>query len=497
MRKVVGGALAGALLVTAAACTQEYDDDMAMTTTPPLVLQTEAPEAAATTAATSPQDEDQTPTEVDPAQAITDPALLDQTGWVLGLLEEDAEGPAAEDSMERFAPTFLEQVSVIQLGAIFAGLRSSGPYTVTAASQSTGVGRSASLTLHSAEQPLVMTLGLDDDDRVGTLLFQPDTSGEAPTISSWADLDAALVELGGQSQVVVGQVVDGGCEVSHTTSGIDPADAAFPSGSVIKLLVLSAVGAAAEEGQLAWEQELTITPEVKSLPSGVLQDREDGSTVTVREAAELMISISDNTATDLLIEAVGQRGLRAAAVAAGMDPTRIMPVATTRQLFQLGWQVDSEVRDRWAEAVVPERREAILADLPEELDVPPAAVTVPVWESGVDWFLTGAEICSLHARLQQQATSEPAAPVREILAVNPGLTPPDGVAYQAFKGGSVPGVLATSFYVETTGGSADPDGAAPEGMVLVVQTRSSEAVDQMRALTIVEAGLQHLAAGPG
>ncbi|ANS80206.1 Beta-lactamase [Serinicoccus hydrothermalis] len=496
MRRLVGGALAGALVL--AGCTQEYDDDMAMTTTPPLVLETSAPEEAAATSA--PTTDAQPAEPVDPATAIPEEELLEQTEWVLGLLEEDATGPAAEESARRFAPTFLEEVSVIQLGTIFAGLRGSAPYTVTSAAQSEGVGRTATLTLHAADQPLVMTLSLDENDQIASLLFQPDTSGEAPQISSWPDLDEALTELGGQSQVVVGDVRDGTCEVTYTTRGLDPGEA-FPSGSVVKLLVLAAVADAAQEGDLAWEDELTITPDVTSLPSGVLQDREDGSTVTVREAAELMISISDNTATDLLIEAVGQGALRESVTTAGLDTTRIMPVPTTRQIFQLGWQVDSEVRDRWAEAAVPESREAILADLPEELDVPAAAVTVPVWESGVDWFLTGAEICSLHARLQQQATSGAGEPVREILATNPGLTPPDGVTYQAFKGGSVPGVLALSFYLETSRETeetdGDPDASPPGGVVLVVQTRSEEAIDQMRAVTIIEAGLQHLAQGPG
>ncbi|WP_368773566.1 serine hydrolase [Spongiactinospora gelatinilytica] len=39
---------------------------------------------------------------------------------------------------------------------------------------------------------------------------------------------------------------------------------------------------------------------MKSFPSSILQDRPDNSQAPLREAATLMISISDNTATDLL-----------------------------------------------------------------------------------------------------------------------------------------------------------------------------------------------------
>ncbi|KUG56822.1 hypothetical protein AVL62_11850 [Serinicoccus chungangensis] len=490
MRRVIGGVLAVSLLL--AGCTDEYDDDVAATSTPPLVVQTAAPEDAA---ATSPEGGAATsaPAPVDPADSIGDAELLGAVEWVLELLEEDAEGPTVREATERVAPDLLEQVSPVELGLVLGQVRSAGPYVVTAVVPSSGVGRAATLSL-AAQDPLLMTVGVDEQGRIATLFVQPDTSGEPPVVDAWPDLDAALVELGGTSQVVVGRVEGGTCEPTWTTSGVEAGGEAVPSASVVKLLVLLAVAEEVRSGGLTWDEELTLAPEVMSLPSGELQDRPEGSTVPVREAAELMISISDNTATDLLMDRVGQRALRRAAVDAGLDPTAIMPVPTTRQIFQLGWQVDSEVRTRWAEAQVPETREAILADLPDRLDIAPETVTEPRWQDGIDWFLTGAQVCSLHARLQQLAGDPAGGPVREILARNPGLPPPEGVGYQAFKGGSLPGVLAMSFYVEPQEGAVGGDGepAAPEGLVLVVQTRSAEPVDPLRAATIVGAGLQHL-----
>lgn len=159
----------------------------------------------------------------------------------------------------------------------------------------------------------------------------------------------------------------------------------------------------------------------------------------------------------------------------------MLPVLTTRQLFQLGWQVGDEVRDAWAAASDQGERAAILADLPDGLDVDPASVTTPVWVHGVDWFLTGQDVCRVHARLQQQAATEAGGPIRDILAANPGLTPAAAATYQGYKGGSAPGVLAFSFYVE-----AGEQGA---GQVLSVQIRSEGDVDLLRAATIVEAAL--------
>lgn len=230
MRRALAGMLAGSVVL--AGCTQEFDDDVSRTSTPPLVVQTAAPDPTEATddvaVTTAPDDVEASTMEpvipVDPADGITDTELLRQVRWVLGLLEPGAEGPAAQDTAQRFAPSFLEQVSPVQLGAVFAQLRSGGPYVVTRAGQAEGVGRTASLALAADPQPLVMTLGLDDQGRIATLLFQPDTSGTPPTLSGWEDLDEALTELEGQAQVVVGRVdVPGGsCEVLHTTAGLEP-----------------------------------------------------------------------------------------------------------------------------------------------------------------------------------------------------------------------------------------------------------------------------------
>ncbi len=50
---------------------------------------------------------------------------------------------------------------------------------------------------------------------------------------------------------------------------------------------------------------MEVTDESKSLPSGVTQDNLAGMVLMVEELAERVISISDNTATDLLIQLVG------------------------------------------------------------------------------------------------------------------------------------------------------------------------------------------------
>ncbi len=228
---------------------------------------------------------------------------------------------------------------------------------------------------------------------------------------------------------------------------------------------------AVEAGALGWETPLTVTEDLRSLPSGTLQEEPDGTVVTVREAAELMISISDNTAADMLIDAVGRNAVEDEQAALGHhDPTLNTPFLTTRELFQLGWGEQTQVGARWASADVDERRE-ILEQLPKgTLDIEPKSVTDPVWQLGLDWFATGADLRAAHLGLQELAETEAGQPVREILAINPGvgISIGDEWTYVGFKGGSSVGELAGSWYVERADG---------ESFTLSIQAASQDPAD--------------------
>ena len=68
--------------------------------------------------------------------------------------------------------------------------------------------------------------------------------------------------------------------------------------------VLAEVAREIASGRRSWNDTLAIRDEWKSLPSGTMQNLPEGTEVTLREAAEAMISISDNTATDHLVHFV-------------------------------------------------------------------------------------------------------------------------------------------------------------------------------------------------
>ncbi len=417
-----------------------------------------------------------------------DGPLREQASWVLDHLAPGATGPSAPEVRERFAAEFLEQVPADQIAPILAGVREESRLHLTAVGpvEEGPQGTFSTRLSLTGEQALRVVLSVDDQGRIAGLLLQPGPPEDLPQVASWHALAQEFAALGGTTRLYVGQVSEGTCRTEHATAA-EPV--AAPSGSIFKLIVLAAVVEAIEADELSWDQELTITPGLKSLPSGQLQDRPDGSRVSVQEAATLMISISDNTATDLLMDAVGEQRLTDVVARISDQPERLTPLLTTREFFELGWNAPT-VREQWASAD-PAARTALLATLPHdlaELRSNPFAVTEPVWQQGVGWFLTGQEICTAHAILAQQAGTPAGAPVRQILSANPGLPAPGEASYQGFKGGSAPGVLAYSFYLETRAEDARAD-AAGTGEVLVVQVSHDGPILPQGYSDLTQAGL--------
>lgn len=72
--------------------------------------------------------------------------------------------------------------------------------------------------------------------------------------------------------------------------------------STIKLPVMTAVFQAVADGQAKWSEELTLRDADKVSGSGVMFEFSDGVKLPIRDVMRLMIVLSDNTATNLLLD---------------------------------------------------------------------------------------------------------------------------------------------------------------------------------------------------
>lgn len=83
------------------------------------------------------------------------------------------------------------------------------------------------------------------------------------------------------------------------------ADARFPTASTIKVAVMLEAWHQAAERRLSLEDTIELRDRDKVGGSGVLNALHDGLRLTVRDLIHLMIVLSDNTATNLLVDRLG------------------------------------------------------------------------------------------------------------------------------------------------------------------------------------------------
>lgn len=104
---------------------------------------------------------------------------------------------------------------------------------------------------------------------------------------------------------------------------IGAADEPFPSASVIKLAIFYELMRQAGEGRLSLDDMRELTAEEKVPGCGVLRDLTPGIRLPLRDLASLMMTISDNTASNKCIDAVGLESVNRAMDELGLPGLRL------------------------------------------------------------------------------------------------------------------------------------------------------------------------------
>jgi beta-lactamase class A len=97
----------------------------------------------------------------------------------------------------------------------------------------------------------------------------------------------------------------------------------FASASTIKILILAALARAFDDGRLCPADKVPVREDLKVEGSGVLNWLATGLELSLRDHAWLMIAISDNTASNVLIDAVGLDQIRVAGDDIGIGETTL------------------------------------------------------------------------------------------------------------------------------------------------------------------------------
>src|SRR5690606_15662349 len=228
------------------------------------------------------------------------------------------------DALEEswFAPSFL---SALPLGEVEAFIKSYVEQYGSFQSVSGG-GSEFVIELEKADVPAL--IALDQEGRIAGLRLQ-----EAIPRASLEEHEEAIKGLPGETALLV--ISGGEDQVAHN------ADMRLAVGSAAKLAILKAAADAVAEGRLSWEQTFELDEAWRSLPTGILQDWPAGTPVTLSTLANLMISLSDNTATDAMIHLVGREAVER------ITPENT-PFLTTRELFTLKAGENARLYEKWA-----------------------------------------------------------------------------------------------------------------------------------------------------
>lgn len=100
------------------------------------------------------------------------------------------------------------------------------------------------------------------------------------------------------------------------------ADEPVRTASTIKLPIMTEVFRQIADGKIKWTDEFTLTKQNKQGGSGTLGELSDGTKIDLKSATNLMIVVSDNTATNLILDKISSNNVNALMESLGLKNTR-------------------------------------------------------------------------------------------------------------------------------------------------------------------------------
>lgn len=343
---------------------------------------------------------------------------------------------------EMFAPAFLAQVPAAQIRGLarqliqqYGAVRGIG--RVVAQSPQAGT---AQIELERATVQISLIVDPAPPHRINTLFF----TGAEMRGDSFGAILAEIRALPGQASVAVARLGEGAPEMlaAHEPERV------LAIGSAFKLWILAELSREVAAGERRWSDVVPF--DRRSTPSSILYAWPQGSPVTLHTLAALMISQSDNSATDTLLHIVGRENVERMMATIGVGAAaRNRPLLSTLDMAALKTGPAAAL-NAWLQADEAGRRRMLdtaAADRPVDL----ARFTgAPLHIDSVEWFASAADLVRTMDWLRRNGDDT----ARAILAINSGAGPQlrEAVAYLGYKGGSEPGVLNLTWLVRNRAG---------------------------------------------
>lgn len=296
----------------------------------------------------------------------------------------------------------------------------------------------------------------------------------APGQMEWSALDTRLQSLSASSNLLVAEFRGNSCETIH---GRDQ-DQTLAIASTFKLYVLGELARQVQLGEASWDEQLALTDELRSMPSGDYAYVPAGTRVTLRQLAEAMIWQSDNTATDHLINRLGRENVQRAFQAYGHgDPSLNSPLLLTKEMFGIKMSQSAEWMSTW-KAAPEDVQVQMLVETIDPMRINPTGGwglwNGPTAIDGIEWFASADDLCRATATLWSMGAQTALEPVRQILTGNRyGLTDTSTWPRAGYKGGYEAGVVNMTFVLERNDGRVFFVSAGYNDPVRVVDTATA------------------------
>jgi beta-lactamase class A len=368
------------------------------------------------------------------------PALRAGGERVVALLKGEAQPSAI------FTPAFLAQVPEAQIRGVIAQFTAQygavrGLEGVDAATAEAGI-------IHIRYERALVHMQLAIEPAPPHLVQGLQLTGADMAGDTMEAVLAELRALPGQVSFAVARLGDG---APVLTSSLGP-ERALAIGSTYKLFILAELSRQVRAGQRRWSDVVPV--DRRSLAGGIIGGLPQGAPVTLHTLASLMISISDNSATDILLHNLGRENVERMMAAMGVsDPARNRPLLSTLELGLLKTAPATSLA-LWQQADEATRRQLLANEYaardPSRINIGLFAGN-PLRIDSVEWFASAADLAKVMDWLRRNADDS----ARAILAINPGLPPQarEAQAYAGFKGGSEPGVANLTYLVRTQAGA--------------------------------------------
>ena len=148
----------------------------------------------------------------------------------------------------------------------------------------------------------------------------PQEPAAGPPPQKWAEVETSLQRSLRDFQGEIGFVIK---DLASGRTLVHDPDRRFPSASMVKIPIMAACYKAVEEGRVSLQDVLKVGRKDKVRGSGVLRASPSGTPVTVGKLLELMITDSDNTAANMLIDLLGFEYLETAFRGFGLEATNL------------------------------------------------------------------------------------------------------------------------------------------------------------------------------